>query len=338
MPENSNFNEPFVVTVADCMLRDVEKDMIVLKSKTLLNSNVSFSVEETEIRGGKFHRLLYTYNHSKTGEITLEDAAWKLESLAINSGAEFQKQLTDVYVFEERVVLDETGKGTVKNKTPISGSSAYVQVDNRTIITKNFTGSNFDMGAAYANKEVYVTYKYNDTVDVLTIEGEKFPKSYELTMEFEIYDAKYGIREKVLLIFPAFKPSGNFEIGFASDTPSTSSMNGKVLDSNGVYGSVKVIPVAEADISYTSIAADTGLIELSSDEEYTLTVYGTRSGMYGNVALNNSNLEFESSNESVATVDSAGLVEYVGDGTAYITIIHPETGFVDTVQVDCGDV
>ena len=32
------------------------------------------------------------------------------------------------------------------------------------------------MGEAYANKQVYVTYKYNDTIDVLTIEGEKFLK------------------------------------------------------------------------------------------------------------------------------------------------------------------
>ena len=46
-----------------------------------------------EIRGGKLHKLLYTYNHSKTGEATLEDATWKIEALAINSGTEFQEQL-----------------------------------------------------------------------------------------------------------------------------------------------------------------------------------------------------------------------------------------------------
>lgn len=329
----SNFNNEFVPTVADCFLRDTDTDTIVQKSKTLINSNVNFSVDETEIRGGKFHKLLYNFNHSRTGEISLEDAEWKNESLAINCGTTFQSQLTDVYIFEESVKLDASGNGAVTQKTPIDGSSAYVQVDNRTVITKNFSGSNFSMGAGYANQEVYVTYKYNDTIDVLTIDGSSFSKTYELVMAFESYN-KNGLKEKILLTFPAFKPSGNFEINLGSDSPSTSTMNGKVMDSNDVYGTVKIIPVSGASVSYASIVADTGLVELESGEDYMITVYGMRSGMYSPVKLNNSDLTFESSSNSIATVDSTGLIEYVGEGTSYITITH-DSGFIDTVQVDC---
>ena len=28
-------------------------------------------LKKTEIRGGEFHRLLYTYNYGRTGEVTL---------------------------------------------------------------------------------------------------------------------------------------------------------------------------------------------------------------------------------------------------------------------------
>ena len=176
MSNKTAISNDFVVTVADCFLRDTEKDIIVQKSKTLLNSNVEFNVDETEIRGGKLHKLLYTYNHSKTGEATLEDATWKIEALAINSGTEFQEQLTDVYVFEELVKLDSNGKGQVVKQVPVNDSSAYVQVSNKSVITKHFQVVNLIWVWHMLNKQVLFTYKYNDTIDVLTIEGEKFLK------------------------------------------------------------------------------------------------------------------------------------------------------------------
>lgn len=329
----SDFNNQFITTVAQCFLRDTDLDAIVMKSKTLLNSNIAFNVDETEIRGGEFHKLLYTYNYGRTGEITLEDAEYKPEIVAINCGQTVQNQLTDVYIFEESVILDENGDGSVTLQTPSPNATAYVQVDNRTIITKNFSGSNFSMGGAYANKQVYVTYKYNDTIDMVTIDGANFSKSYELVMEVKVFD-KNGLKEKIQWIFPAFKPSGNFEMPLGSDTPSTSTMNGKVMDVNDVYGYKKVIPVAGTGVSYSAIVADTGLVELESGEDYMLTVLGMRGGMYAPVKLNNSDLTFDSSDADVATVNNTGLIEYAGVGTTYITITH-DSGFIDTVQVDC---
>ena len=59
--------DQFITTVAKCFLRDPVSDAIVMKSKTLVNSNIAFNVEETEIRGGEFHKLLFTYNYGRTG-------------------------------------------------------------------------------------------------------------------------------------------------------------------------------------------------------------------------------------------------------------------------------
>ena len=323
--------DQFITTVANCFLRDTTLDAIVMKSKTLVNSNIAFNVQETEIRGGEFHKLLYVFNFGRTGEVTLTDARYEPALIGINCGQTIQNQLSNVYVFEEKVILDGSGNGSVTLKTPIVDTKAYVQTTDKSIVTKTFSGSNFSMGASFANQEVYVTYQYNENVDMITIDGNSFPKSYELVMEVKVWD-KDGLKEKVQWIFPTFKPSGNFEIPLASDSPTTSTMTGKVLDDNDVYGYKKVIPVSGA-ITYSAITADVGEIELDSGEDYTLTVYALRGGIYAPVTLDNTDCNFESSEIGIAKVSAGGLVEYVGDGTAYITIEYGDLS--DVVKVVC---
>ena len=235
--------DQFITTVAKCFLRDPVSDAIVMKSKTLVNSNIAFNVEETEIRGGEFHKLLFTYNYGRTGEITLEDARYEPAIFAIQMGQTIQNKLSNVYVFEEDVTLDGSGSGSVNLQTPIAGTKAYVQLPDKSIVTNSFTGSDFSLGASYANQKVKVTYQYNETVDMITVDGDSFPKSYELVMEVKVFD-KEGEKERIQWIFPAFKPSGNFEMPLASDSPSTSGMTGKILDDDGIYGYKKIIPVS----------------------------------------------------------------------------------------------
>lgn len=324
--------DQFVTTVANCFLRDKELDAIVMKSKTLLNSNIAFNVEETEIRGGEFHKLLYTFNYGRTGEITLEDARYEPALVAINCGQTIKNELSNVYVFEEKVVLDNNGDGEVKLQTPLTGTKVYVQTSDGNIVTKNLSGNKFSMGASYANKVVHATYQYETSVDMITIDGDSFPKTYELVMEVKVFD-KTGHKETVQWIFPAFKPSGNFEMPLASDTPTTSSMTGKVIDDNDVYGYKKVIPIT-GSITYSAITADTGDILLDSGESYKLTVYGLRGGTYAPVVLDNSECTFTSSNDEIASVNAEGVVSFVSEGqNVYITIEYK--GLKDVVEVTC---
>ena len=327
--------DQYITTVANCFLRDKELDVIVMKSKTLVNSNIAFNVQEKEIRGGEFAKLLHTYNYGRTGEISLEDARYEPAIFAISCGTTIQNKLSNVYIFEESVTLDDSGNGSV-TETPVSGAKAYVQVADKSIITKTLTGSNFSMGGAYAKQTVKVTYQYNETVDVITINGDSYPKAYELVMEVKVFD-KDGLKEKIQWIFPSFKPSGNFDLPLASENPATSKLNGKVLDddADGVYGYKKVIPVTSA-ITYIAITADVGEVELGAAETYTLTVYALRGGVYAPVTLANSDCTFISSATGVATVESAtGIITYIGDGTSYITIEHTDSGLTDIVEVTC---
>jgi hypothetical protein len=321
----------FITTVANCFLRDTELDAIVMKSKTLVNSSIAFNVEETEIRGGEFNKLLHVYNYGRTGEITLEDARYEPALIAINCGTNIVNQASNVYVFEEEVRLDANGNGDVK-KTPLTGTKAYVQTSDGLITTKSFSGNSFSMGETYKNKTVWVTYRYNDTVDMITIHGDSFPKTYELVMEVKVFDGN-GLKEKIQWIFPRFKPSGNFEMPLSAANPTTTSMTGKVLDDNGIYGYKKAIPV-NSNIVYNAITADVSDITLTTGESYALTVYALRgNGIYAPVIVDASKLTFTSSEPTVATVDTAGKIEYVGAGNAVITITYGT--LTDKVDVVC---
>ena len=146
---------------------------------------------------------------------------------------------------------------------------------------------------------------------------------------------KRGEQGKNTVIFPTLShASGNLKCRLASNSPSTSGMTGKILDDDGIYGYKKIIPVSSV-VNYSGIAADAGQIELDSGEEYTLTVYGLRGGLYAPVALDSADCTFESSAPEVASVDTAGKIAYVTDGSAYITIEHTDSGLVDTVAVVC---
>ncbi len=325
--------DQYITTVADCFLRDVNIDQIVMKSKTLVNSNIAFNVEETEIRGGEFHKLLYTYNYGRTGEVTLEDARYEPALFALSCGQTIQTKMTDLYVFEEAVTLDTSGKGVLTKETPLSGKNVYVQLPDKSIVTKSLSGVNaIDVGASYANNVVYVTYQYNSLAEVVTVDGDSYPKTYELVMEVKVWD-KDGLKEKVQWVFPAFKPSGNFELPLASNTPTTTSMVGKVLDDNGIYGYKKVIPISTS-VSYSAITADVGELTLSESEDYTLTVYALRgSGIYAPTVLNNTDCSFVSDTQGVAEVASDGKISYKADGEAIITIT--DEGLTDIVRVSC---
>ena len=110
-------------------------------------------------------------------------------------------------------------------------------------------------------------------------------------------------------------------------------MTGKFLDDDGVYGYVKVIPIAGETQSYSGIAADVRDLELYVDENYVLTTYALRGGVFAPVKLNTSELTFVSSNEDVATVSDTGLIEHVRSGTSIITVKYEN--FKDVVQVTC---
>lgn len=327
MAQNTN---QFVVTVADVILRDTTADEVVLKGKTLLNSSIAQEVQNTEIRGGKANKLLYDYNFGKTMNITIEDAVWREQYIALNNGAQILNQAEDYYIFEESVTLS-AGSGTLA-QTPVG--NIYVEKPDKSIATITPTGKDFTV-AGLTNETVKVTYRYNTTVDSITIDGSSFPNAYELTMFTELYNPEGKLADVQIQIY-RFKPNGAFELNFGSDSVATSSLEGKALATdNDVYAKVLINPVT-ASTSYIAIAATPSDVTLGSGENQQITTYGIRGGLYGNVTIAASDCTYvEDSGGLVITVSAGGLITYVGAGSAIVTVTHTASGLKDYINVTC---
>lgn len=72
--------------VGDIQLFDQSTGDIIVTSKTLTDSGISFSVTAEDIRGGKANAILGKYFHDTAMELTLTDALFSLEYLALNVG------------------------------------------------------------------------------------------------------------------------------------------------------------------------------------------------------------------------------------------------------------
>lgn len=329
MPQNQ---DQFVVSVANVILRDTNTNELVLKGKTLLNSNLTQEVSNTEITGGKGNQLLYDWNHSKRLNVTIEDAVWRESYIALNNGVNIISETDEFYVLDEEVTLS-SGSGSVEN-SPVS--SLYVEKPDGTIVTIEPSGKDFTV-SGLTDETVYVTYRYEDTIDTISIDADKLPSSYELTMFTEMYEAEQKLADVQILV-PKFKPAGNFEINFASDAASTSNLEGKALTSGNAntYAKVKVKTVTDEEYIF-AIASTPSDVTLASSETQQITTYGLRSGVHGNKTYDpsNSDLTYTSSDDAVATVDTDGLIEYVGVGTCTVTIEHTGESLTDQIQVEC---
>ncbi|MCK9319425.1 Ig-like domain-containing protein [Methanoculleus sp.] len=319
----------FVPTVGNVLVRDVAADSIVLRAKTLVNSSINVSTSNTEISGGEFSQLLYDYNYARRMEVSMSDARFDIGYIALNVGNPIQNQLTDVWQFDEDITLGVGGAGTVTG-TPV-GKVYVFNPETGSVQTVTPTGSNISI-PALANKAVKVSYKKNETIDMITIDADTFPKTYELTIEVKVYNAD-GHCETIQYIFPQWKPSGSFEISLASESPTTSNITGKVLaTSDQVYGYVKIIPVTST-VTYTTIASSVGEVAIEVLEDYTLTTFGLRGGNYSPVVLAASSCTYASSDQTKATVSATGVITGVAEGSSYITIEHQTSGLTDVVEV-----
>ena len=79
--------ERFILAgVGDISLFDQGTGEIIVTSKTLTDSGINFSVTAEDIRGGRANAILGKYFHDTAMELTLTDALFSLEYLALNVG------------------------------------------------------------------------------------------------------------------------------------------------------------------------------------------------------------------------------------------------------------
>jgi uncharacterized protein YjdB len=136
---------------------------------------------------------------------------------------------------------------------------------------------------------------------------------------------------EVQVEIPTFLFDGSQELSLTSSGVATSSLSGSALatftgnegcDADGYYAKLKQIIFNKDEFEDVKaiVIADSSL-DLTVGETQTLEVYAIYGGNVAPKLLDNAKLTFTSSADTVATVDTTGLVTAVDAGSATISVV-----------------
>lgn len=213
---------------------DVAKGDIVLYLDTLKLANIEGTAENVEARGGRGNPALISWDYGREVTMTLQDALFSVESLAVTTGA--AKKITDgnsankVVVRQTKSFANATELGAW---TPKTYPYKWIQNDGtRGIATASGIGEPsaavpvrvfFDTEVETANKAIEVS-----------INSEYFGGTYKLYGDTLIRDVD-GKDHPYQVVIPKAKISSNFTFEMSPDgDPSVLDIDVRVLrDDNG---------------------------------------------------------------------------------------------------------
>ena len=117
-------NKFVLAGVGDIQLFDPNSGEIIVTSKTLTDSGINFSVTAEDIRGGQANALIAQYFHDSAMGLTLTDALFSMQYLALNVGGTISAS-ADVMTIEQ-ITTDTVDEITVSETPQMFGTVGYL--------------------------------------------------------------------------------------------------------------------------------------------------------------------------------------------------------------------
>lgn len=344
--------------VGDIQLFDQGTGDMIVQSKTLTDSGISFSVTAEDVRGGKANSLLSKYFHDTAMELTLTDALFSLEYLALNVGGTITASAN---VFTTEQVTTTVADTITVSETPQNfgtiGTIGWYRLPSNDEWTKiTFDGKNATVSNLSVGTTVCVKYIHTDaSAEQFVVSSTFIPDQCYAVLTLPLFKATVGSDTgytssskvgEVQVEIPNFLLAGAQELSLSSSGVATTALSGSALatytgnegcNDDGYYAVLKQITYNKdefADVKAIVIADSD--IDLAPEETQTLEVYALYSGVKAPRLLENSKLTFTSSDSSYATVSASGVVTGVADGTANIEVVvtsKPELNAMAVVTV-----
>ena len=336
--------ERFILAgVGDIQLFDQSTGEIIVTSKTLTDSGINFSVTAEDIRGGMANAILGKYFHDTAMELTLTDALFSLEYLALNVGGTITAS-SDVLTMEQvttSVADTITVTGTPKNFGTLGtiGWYSIAGKDNWSKIT--FEGQSATISGLAEGTTVCVKYIATDaSAEQFIVSSAFIPDQVHAILTLPLFkstqgsDASFTSSSKVGEVqvdIPNFLLAGAQELSLSSSGAATTALSGSALatytgqegcSDAGYYAILKQIVYNKdewADVKAIVIADSD--IDLAPTEKQTLEVYALYSGVKAPRLIEASKLTFTSSDDNYAEVDATGKVTAIADGSATIEVV-----------------
>ena len=336
--------ERFILAgVGDIQLFDQSTGEIIVTSKTLTDSGINFSVTAEDIRGGMANAILGKYFHDTAMELTLTDALFSLEYLALNVGGTISAS-ADVLTMEpvtvtvaDTITVKETPKdfgnlGTIGWYT-IAGKDDWKKIE--------FEGKDATVAGLAEGTSVCVKYIATDaSAEQFIVSSAFIPDQVHAILTLPLFkstqgsDATFTSSSKVGEVqvdIPNFLLAGAQELSLSSSGAATTALSGSALatytgqegcSDAGYYAILKQIVYNKdewADVKAIVIADSD--IDLLVDETQTLEVYALYSGVKAPRLIEASKLTFTSSADTYAEVDATGKVTAKAAGSANIEVV-----------------
>lgn len=335
----------YIVSVGESVLRDINTKDIIMIGTSAVDSSFAMTATKNDVRGGPGNSILFSYVSDRTFDVTINQASFNKEILALNAGSLIKTGVVD-YIQTDCLKLDATGKAEL-SKTPKVGTQVTVIMPDNLQVKVTPVGKQVTVPDG-ENLTVYAAYTASVQAESLEVGVSTPPKVVDLLYTAEVRDDAGNIVEYMQIHVPKLQLSGNYTLSLSANGVANEAIEGSALATQeggcglgtGYYARVAWIPAdGSVDTSYNMIAATpsdwTFSIAAGVPASKQIEVLGIpNDGIRANVLITSDcTFSKEAGGDAAFTVSAGGLVTCGGSATAskqaVIVITHTPTGLTD---------
>ena len=332
----------FLVSTADVYGYD-SNDNLLFVGKTLLDSSIETTLSNTDVRAGKGNQLQYIYYHTAEMNITINEAQFSLEFLALNTGSSIE---TGANIWTEESVTVTNGAGVVTQGTPLAIQTqtiyGWVTKEDGTVERVAFSGANFTLADSSYNGTVCVRYYTNDAAArKVTVYADMLPSTIRLVMVGTLASSDSTTNQigTVQIEVPRASMTGAFTLSMTPDAVAQTPLSVRALASTetagGCSGNRPIYATITEKVNgakwydnVIALAIKGGDFDLKSGDSKTLQVYAIKNDGSAAFLAPVGGITFVSSETSKATVEG-GIVSGVAPGSSTIKATITEVPEID---------
>ena len=300
-------------------------------AKTLTESTFDFSITAEDVRGGQGNGLLGRYFHDSNMQVTLVDAMFDLQYMALSLGVNLESGGLSVKEEELAVGTDNT---VTASETPVAFNGSMIGWYKKPSDTEwsigTFTGSKMAISGASQNDPYCVKYFYiNENAKSIKIKSQYVPSELHVVIMNDLYSGDVGSQSdatrygRLITDIPRLQMDGNQTLNLTATSAATINLTGSALavlsgdtcEEDPYYGTMtEEIYGAKWQDDVVALAVENSDIELAKSASETLIVRAVFGAGMASQRKDNSNFTFSVVNSPASTatgtnVDTSGVVK-----------------------------
>ena len=325
-------------------------------AKTLTESTFDFSITAEDVRGGQGNGLLGRYFHDSNMQVTLVDAMFDLQYMALSLGVNLESGGLSVKEEELAVGTDNT---VTASETPVAFNGSMIGWYKKPSDTEwsigTFTGSKMAISGGSQNDPYCVKYFYiNENAKSIKIKSQYVPSELHVVIMNDLYSGDVGSQSdatrygRLITDIPRLQMDGNQTLNLTATSAATINLTGSALavlsgdscEDDPYYGTMtEEIYGAKWQDDVVALAVENSEIELATTESEALIVRAVFGAGMASQRKDNSNFTFTvattpASTATGTTVDSKGVVKAGSQaGVAVVQVVLTGAPDVDPAFV-----